>query len=102
MSLPSEPYPCLGLTVGRKPEEDPRHGLKGKVFSAISKLSLFFIASSRQLVHFIFLSPEASTISDGTNMYRAYAFSTSTKKVMMAEIDNQKTSSVRCVKDIKD
>jgi hypothetical protein len=35
-------------------------------------------------------------------MYRAYAFSTSTKKVMMAEIDNQKTSSVRCVKDIKD
>jgi len=38
----------------------------------------------------------------GNNMSIAYAFSTNTTKVMIAEKDNQKTSSVRCVKDIKD
>ena len=38
----------------------------------------------------------------GTNMSTSYAFCTNTQKVMMAEKDNQKTKSVRCVRDIKD
>lgn len=38
----------------------------------------------------------------GTNMSTAYAFGTSYQKVLMTEKDNQKTTSVRCVKDIKD
>ena len=66
MSLPSESYHCLGLTGGRRPEGDPRHGFKGKVFSVISKLSLVFIAISRKLVHLMSLSPTTSTISAGT------------------------------------
>ena len=43
-----------------------------------------------------------NTARTGTNMSKSYAFGTSTQKVLMAEKDNQTTSSVRCVKDIKD
>ena len=43
-----------------------------------------------------------NTARTGTNMSKSYAFGTSTQKVLMAEKDNQTTSSIRCVKDIKD
>lgn len=38
----------------------------------------------------------------GTDMSKSYAFGTSPQKVLMTELDKQKTKSIRCVKDIKD
>lgn len=42
-----------------------------------------------------------NTARTGTNMSRSYAFGTNNQKVLMAEKDNQTTSSVRCVRDVK-
>ena len=43
-----------------------------------------------------------NTKRTGSNMATAYAFGTSWQKVLMTEKDNQKTPSIRCVKDIRD
>ena len=43
-----------------------------------------------------------NTARTGTNMSKSIGFGTSTEKVLITEQDNQKTKSVRCVKDIKD